>query len=90
MTNTSAAIEQALAALDEELARHTQGRGTVSTPAQLHAFRHHLVAMQSDVDGGGAQPARARSAAMGRVIVDTWPLDSELGSLILAAEQAVR
>lgn len=63
MTDASEAISQALTALDAELCRHAEGRGAVSTLAQLQAFQRHLEAMRHRLESGDLpDPVRATQA----------------------------
>lgn len=84
------AVKAALAALDEEIRRWREGCGVVSSLDELTAIRQHLVYM-SDLLERNTLPGRSsRHLGLGRVIVDSWPHDSHLGHLIIAAEQAFK
>jgi hypothetical protein len=79
------AIREAIHSVDEELTNHSLGRPTVSNPQQLFSFRQVLAEMEKEVIG---ESASGSLVGIGRVVVDSWPFDSELAERILAAEQA--
>lgn len=80
-------VREAVAALDEEILAHQEGRGSVSSPAQLSNLRRTLATMESQLGTGPLPPRSERLRGAGRAIADSWPFDSSLGRLILTAEQ---
>lgn len=84
----SQALRIAILAVDEELAQHRQGAGTVSTPAQLAAIREELENWAREITSGAVTPRSARNSGLGRMITDSWPLSSKLGQVVLAAEES--
>jgi hypothetical protein len=87
MQDPLSAVVAAIEAIDEELRAHEVGRGHVSNARQLAAFRSSLESMKHQIDSGAMPPRAERLTGMGRVIADSWPFNSELGALILEAEQ---
>lgn len=83
------AVEQAMSALNEEMARHERGEGRVGNIHQLRGVREQLEVMHRQLSGN-LPPREHRVWGAGRMIVDEWPLNSELGNLVLRAEQAYR
>lgn len=88
MGSAHVAVERALAAVTEELGRHAQGVGAISDIDQLLKMRSQLEEMQGQLSSGNLPSRDSRTRGLGRVIADSWPLGSELGEVILAAEQA--
>jgi hypothetical protein len=80
-------VREALAALDEEILAHQEGRGSVSSPSQLSDLRRTLAAMESQLAEGPLPPRSERLRGAGHAVADSWPYDSSLGPLILTAEQ---
>lgn len=80
-------VREAVAALDEEILAHQEGRGSVSSPSQLSNLRRTLAAMESQLGTGSLPPRSERARGAGRTVADSWPFDSSLGRLILTAEQ---
>ena len=83
LSSVIAAIE----AIDAELDGHEAGRGRVSNTRQLEKFRVTLESIKRQIESGAVPPRAERLAGIGHVIADSWPFDSELGALILEAEQ---
>jgi hypothetical protein len=82
-----AATRQALSGIDEELQRHTDGHGRVSSAQQLTSLREQLEQVAVQLSTSPLPPKPQRLRGIGRVITDSWPYDNPLGSLILEAEQ---
>jgi hypothetical protein len=72
--------------IDEEIERHRTGQGTVGTPQQLECCKAELASIQAAIRRGVLPPKVARTSGMGRMIVDSWPLDSNLGNILLEVE----
>jgi len=83
-------IGAALLAVEEELSRHERGAGVVGNEAQLTGFRHTLKSVQQRLESGNIPSKQHRYLGMGRVILDSWPFNNDLGRLILKAENAYR
>jgi hypothetical protein len=83
-----ARIRDALRAVDEEMARHRQIRGRVGTEEQLVQCRRTLETMLTGLESAPLPPRSQRPTGMARMIVDSWPLDSALATLLLEVEQA--
>jgi hypothetical protein len=81
-------VAAALNAIDEELQRRREGRGSVSNVEQLVAFRKELVHWYQLLESNALPNKDARRPGMSRVIVDSWPFDSALGQLLISAEKA--
>ena len=88
MTQTIQAITQAQAAVLEEIGRHEHGGGTVSSIAQLREIHRCLEDMKRHVTKGSTEPAP--NYGLGHLVMDSWPLDSQLGETILRTEQLYR
>ncbi|MFH8608422.1 hypothetical protein ACH4D5_13170 [Streptomyces sp. NPDC018029] len=82
-----AVSERALSGIDEELARHAAGRGSVSNPGQLAALRAQLLQVVQQLAAPPLPPKDQRLRGIGRVIADSWPYDNPLGGMILEAER---
>lgn len=78
-------IERALGAIDVELQR-PPGE-SVAPESQLRHIRHHLLAMRDQIVSGALPPRQARVSMLGRIVIDSWPVDSALGSLLIAIER---
>ena len=82
-----AAATEAIAELNNELTAHANGEGSLGPVALLESFRRQLEAMRRNLESATLPPRTERHSGMGRVIADSRPFDSRLGSLILRAEQ---
>lgn len=81
---TLKSIDAALAELDFEI-----GKAATEKLAPVHIlerFRENLIKMKSDVESEILPPKIERKKSMSRVIVDSWPLESKLGEIIVKAE----
>lgn len=81
------AVTKAVAAIEAELQRHSDGRGEVSSPAQLTTLKDALLRMRAELQSGQISLSEV---GVGRVIADSWPFDSRLGQMIVQAEQDYR
>lgn len=81
-------VNQALVGIDAELARHANGCGMVSNPQELEHIRSQLMAMRDRLEANALPPKIARNIGLGRVVTDSWPFDSELGTAVIVAEHA--
>jgi hypothetical protein len=80
-------IAEAIAGIEAELKRHSDGRGEVSSPAQLTALKNALLRMRVELESGQVSLSEV---GVGRVIADSWPFDNRLGEMIAQAEQDYR
>lgn len=85
MPTAERAVDIALAGVQEELAKHRAGSGTVSTPQQLELIEKELTEMLQDLRQGRFMPERMW---LGHCVVDSWPLTHMLTEQICAAAQA--
>lgn len=82
------AARQALEALDQRWS--SLGiESELSSREEYDHMRMHLLRMLEVLESG-SRPVPTISLGMGRMIVDSWPLDSELGNQLCGAEQAFR
>jgi len=80
-------IQQAIYAIDNELrSKKLPVSGAMSTE-QLEQFRFALTKMLHSLDSDSTTEPVLSNGGLGRVIIDSWPLNSSLGEIILEAEQ---
>ena len=79
-------VLSALDAIERELAspRHEL------CPVELGTCRETLRAYLEAIDKGALPPRRSRGEGLGRIVMDSWPFDLDLGNLVLQAERAWR
>jgi hypothetical protein len=79
-------VASALEAVERELAspRHQL------CPQQLGTCRETLRGYLQAIDRGELPPRRERGEGLGRMVMDSWPFDLDLGNLVLQAERAWR
>jgi hypothetical protein len=53
-------------------------------------YREHLSRMLAELESGQLPPRENREDIMGFPIADSWPVDPELGTAIIEAEQLYR
>lgn len=82
------AANAALVSVDAEVERHAKGAGRAGEAAHMQAMRHHLELVRRQLLSGDPAPPENRLRGLGRTITDSWPLDNETGTLIMAAEDA--
>ena len=87
MQDPLSSVVAAIEAIDAELDAHEAGRGRVSNTRQLEKFRVTLESIKRQIESEAVPPRAERLTGIGHVIADSWPFDSELGALILEAEQ---
>lgn len=85
MNPAQAKLEAAIIAVHQERTRHTTGTGSVGTPEQLAHVERELTQMLEDVTQGQCTPQRT---GLGRVVVDSWPLQHELTDQVCKAVNA--
>ncbi|MFC1482338.1 hypothetical protein ACFL51_00880 [Myxococcota bacterium] len=78
-------IQAALADVDQDLAT-----GGDSALPGLPKMKGRLTDMLAEVEAGTLPKKTQRTNDMGRTIVDSWDLDSDLGEKIIKAEEAYR
>ncbi len=81
-----ALVAAALDAVESELAAPRHGLA----PAQLGAVRDGLRGYLAALDAGTLPPRRERNEALGKLVMDAWPYDLPLATLVLQAERAWR
>lgn len=85
-----AICKQALRELTVELSLQEKNQGMIADREQLVRFERYLERILCQLESNRLPPKNTREFGMGRAIVDSWPLDSKLGSLLCSAEQAYR
>jgi hypothetical protein len=91
MAKRDRAIAIAKKALDElklEIDRHAKGAGTVGDTGQLLHCQRFIEEILHQMESNQVPTKGMRDSGMGHMIVDSWPLSTQLGSLLCAAEQA--
>lgn len=83
-------INIALREIDLEIKRHKQGCSTLSNVEELLKFREYLMVILNDLKTGSIPSQDLRRFGMGHIIVDSWPLNSKLGDILLKVEQFYR
>jgi hypothetical protein len=59
-------------------------------PQQLGTCRETLRGYLDSIEKGALPPRRERGEGLGRMVMDSWPFDLDLGNLVLQAERAWR
>ena len=79
-------VVSALEAVEREIAspRHQL------CPQQLGTCRETLRGYLEAIERGELPPRRERGEGLGRIVMDSWPFDLDLGNLVLQAERAWR
>lgn len=80
------AINRGIAAIDDAI---NIGNHLVTGPAsmdQLGRFRHQLLLMLNEVEDHALPRQERPLRRIGPIIADSWPLESELGEVLLKAE----
>jgi len=80
-------ILQAILAIEKELELGSLPMSGPKSTKQLEQFLNVLIKMLCSVDNGAVVHDALLNEGMGEIIVDSWPLDSPLGEIILTAEQ---
>lgn len=76
-------VRKALMAADEKLQR-----GDTDDFPGLEIVRTRLKEMLESLEAEKLPDRANRNRGIGRIVIDSWPLDSELGELVTEAEQA--
>lgn len=79
-------VLSALDAVERELA----SPGCRLCPEELGTCRETLRGYLDAIDKGVLPPRRDRGEGLGRIVMDSWPFDLDLGNLVLQAERAWR
>lgn len=87
MAHVLAFIANALNAVEAEQEKHNAGRGSVSNGQQLELIRSKLLTMSTQISSGDVPPKEERIRGIGRMVTDSWPLNNELGEVLIEAEQ---
>jgi hypothetical protein len=85
-TKALVAINRAIAAIDVSLAKHDIPATGPASMAQLTDFRRELLSMLDNLQNQDWPRRDQIHQHIGRIIVDSWPLDSELGDMLIRAE----
>jgi hypothetical protein len=59
-------------------------------PEELGECRETLRGYLDAIDAGALPPRKERGEGLGRIVMDSWPFDLDLGNLVLQAERAWR
>ncbi len=59
-------------------------------PEELCTCRETLRGYLDAIDRDSLPPKRSRGEGLGRIVMDSWPFDLDLGNLVLQAERAWR
>ena len=59
-------------------------------PQELGKCRETLQGYLEAIDKGALPPRKERGEGLGRIVMDSWPFDLDLGNLVLQAERAWR
>ena len=73
--------------LEVELQKQKKGHLTVIRGNQGETILNQIRIMQQQIESSMIPSIEQRVRGMGKIVIDSWPMDSKLGSLILAAEQ---
>jgi len=87
---TSKLLEKLKAIRDQveaEVQKQRQGQPSIVRGGQGAVILDQVRVMEQQIESSVLPPAEQRVRGMGNIVVDSWPMDSELGALILAAEQ---
>lgn len=87
ITRAKKEIESAIESVEKEIALHENSQGTVSNVTELKNIDQTLKEMLNSIN---SQACDWKHVGMGHLIVDSWPIGSDLGSKILKAEQEYR
>ncbi len=79
-------VLSALDAIERELASPSHQL----CPEQLGTCRETLRRYLDAIETGVLPPRRDRAEGLGRIVMDSWPFDLDLGNLVLQAERAWR
>ncbi len=80
-------IQEALNAIEEALSSKSVSRAGPMSRSQLQRFQKTLLSMLRNLAENENMIHLKYEGGMGRTIVDSWPMDSPLGEVILKAEQ---
>ena len=81
-----AALKLGIRMIDEALSRSTVPERGPGSAKQLRGFRAELMKMLDDLESGSPGSQETPTRRIGHIIVDSWPIDSELGDILLRAE----
>jgi len=85
-TRARTLVVSALEAVEQELASPRYQL----CPLQLGTCRETLRAYLDEIDRNALPPRKQRGEGLGRLVMDSWPLDVPLGPMVLQAERAWR
>lgn len=73
--------------LEEELSRQACEKPEVVRIKQALAILHQVRLMQRQVESPPLPLLAQRASGMGRIVADSWSIESKLGGLIISAEK---
>lgn len=85
-----AKIQKAIDELEEAIITNDMKVLSLSSITQLSKFKETFSTMLKIIKSGNIPPKNERVLGIARVIVDQWPFNLELGSIIIDAEQAYK
>lgn len=80
------AINRGIAAIDDAIAIGNHPAMGPTSVDQLGRFRHQLLLMLNEVEAQALPKQEGPLRRIGPIIADSWPLESELGEVLLKAE----
>ena len=83
-------ILSAIKAIDEELELNEEQLVNNVSIDQINKFRENLQKMLVDIQRSDFDRKNLIATNMGHIVVDSWPIDSRVGSAIIGAEYAYR
>lgn len=85
-----AKIQKAIDELEKAIINNDIKVLSVSSAPQLSKFKETLSIILTIIKSDNLPPKNERVIGISRVIVDQWPCDLELGSILIDAEQAYK
>jgi len=83
---TTRAIKRGIVAINDVLAIGNLPAEGPTSMDQLERFRHQLSLMLNEVESQASPNQEGPLRRIGPIIIDSWPLGSELGDALLKAE----
>lgn len=74
--------------VESEIHKQQQGQPSMVRGGQGVMILDQISVMMQQIETSTLPPPGQRVRGMGNTVIDSWPMDSELGALILSAEQA--
>ena len=90
-TNSSKSrLHIAIDALNKEIGKHYKGEKAEGHLDQLISFKNCFLDALNKVEKNSLPPLSNRHLGIAHVIVDSWPLKSNLGEILIKAEHAYK